>query len=442
MNRTSLRPIHYVLSICVLAFLAFSNTWILEAQSNFKREQAEVILDTLKNDIKSNYYDPNFHGIDLDVRFKTAKEKLKTTESPGQMFAIIAQTLLDFDDSHLFFLPPGRVNRTDYGWEMEAVGDQILVSAVKPGSDAEAKGLKEGDRVISINNVQVNRDILWKVNYLFRALRPQPGLRLLLADPQGKQRELTAMAKIKTGKQVMDLTESIDMNQYIRDMEDESHYGRSRWVDFGEELLIWKLPTFEVEPSSIDSMLGRLKKHKTVVLDLRGNGGGYVETCQRITGAFLGKETVMAETKRRKDSKVMKSKDSHSRYEGNLIVLIDSGSASASEIFARVMQLEKRGIVIGDRSAGAVMEARFFDHKLGVDTIVPYGASVTDADLIMGDGKSLERVGVIPDELLLPSPADMAAKRDPVLSRAAEKAGVQLDPAKAGTLFPIEWPKL
>lgn len=70
---------------------------------------------------------------------------------------------------------------------------------------------------------------------------------------------------------------------------------------------------------------------------------------------------------------------------------------------------------------------------------LPFEVSVTNADLVMKDGKSLEHVRVVPDELLLPTAADLAAGRDPVLARAVALLGGTLDPAAAGKLFPVEW---
>jgi len=120
--------------------------------------------------------------------------------------------------------------------------------------------------------------------------------------------------------------------------------------------------------------------------------------------------------------------------------LIDSKSGSAAELFARVIQLEKRGVVIGDVTQGAVMEAKHYEEKAGVDTVIFYGASVTEWDLVMSDGKSLEHVGVTPDEILLPSPHALANGRDPVLAHAVEMLGVKITGEEAGKAFPYEWP--
>jgi C-terminal processing protease CtpA/Prc len=63
------------------------------------------------------------------------------------------------------------------------------------------------------------------------------------------------------------------------------------------------------------------------------------------------------------------------------------------------------------------------------------------ADIIMTDGKSLEHAGVVPDTVMLPTPEDLAAGRDPVLAHAIGLFGVQITPEKAGELFPVEWKK-
>ena len=103
------------------------------------------MLQTMKEDIKKYYYDPNFHGMDLEARFSAADEKIKTATSLGQLFGIIAQAMVDLNDSHTLFYPPPRTTSTEYGWQMQMVGDRCYVVAVKPDSDA-GKERTEGRR--------------------------------------------------------------------------------------------------------------------------------------------------------------------------------------------------------------------------------------------------------------------------------------------------------
>ncbi len=412
---------------------------VLAQSSNFGKEDALLILKNAKTEIKKHYYDVNYRGINLDEHFGKAEAKIKQAQNTGQLMGIIAQALMDFDDSHLYFIPPARMNKSEYGFEIGAVADVVMVTAVKPGSDAEKQGLKAGDRIANINGFNAIRERLWALRYLFYTLRPQPVLRLVIKTPEDVERTIDVQAKIRQGKQVRDLTSSIDFNEFLRDMENDAHLNRQRYAKLGEELFIWKMPGFDIEEREIDSMMGRVKKCKTLILDLRGNGGGYVDTLQRLVTSVFDREVKIAERRGRKELKPLIAKKKGDSFTGKIIVLIDNGSGSAAEIFARVMQLEKRGIVIGDRSSGAVMEAMGYSFQIGVNTIIPYAFSITDADVIMADGKSLEHVGVIPDEFKLPMPRDLAAGHDPVLAYAIELAGAKVTSEDAGKMFPIEW---
>ena len=404
------------------------------------RDRGHVILKTLKSEIKKNYYDPTFHGLDVDALFKTADEKVDRAASVGQIFGIVAQVLIEFNDSHLFFIPPSRAARSDYGWQWQAFGDKCYVVAVKPGSDAERKELLPGDLVLSIDNFHPARDNIWKLDYLYNALRPQPGMRVVVQHPNGTQQQIDVMAKVTELKRRLDLHDSNDFWTLIRESENESRFYRDRYVEMGDDLMIWKMPQFDSE-QGVDDMMRKARKHKALILDLRGNPGGAEETLKQMIGYFVDHDVKVGDLRRRKETKLLEAKSQGGAFTGKLIVLIDSKSGSSAEIFARVMQIEKRATIIGDRSAGAVMRATGNTYQLGADVIVLYAASITDADLIMTDGKSLEKNGVTPDELLLPTPADLQAKRDPVLARAATLAGVKLDAEKAGTLFPVEWRK-
>ena len=431
-----------LIAVAVCIFLSSSSLRAQEVKaSGLDKDRGHDMLKQIRSDLRKNYYDPAFHGMDIEARLQAADEKINTATSIGHIFGIIAQALVELEDSHTFFVPPNRAALTEYGWEMQMVGDKCFVTAVKPGSDALTKGLREGDEVWAINNIEPARTNLWKLDYYFKALRPQPEMPLVIRKPDGKEQSLVVQAKITERKRVLDLTQG-DIFDLIREEENDAHFNRQRYVEFGDDVIIWKMPQFELEEDQVDNIMAKVRKRKSLILDLRGNPGGYVSTLQRIAGHFFDHDVKIADRKGRKEMKPQMAKTRGDKaFTGQLVVLIDSRSASAAEIFAKLIQLEHRGTVLGDRSAGAVMQSRYFPHQSGVDVVAFWGVSITDADVIMSDGKSLEKTGVTPDETILPTAADLAAERDPVLARAAELVGVKLDADKAGSLFPIEWRK-
>jgi carboxyl-terminal processing protease len=338
------------------------------------------------------------------------------------VFGIIAQMLMDFNDSHTRFYPPERNSKIEYGWQMQTVGDDTYVIAVKPRSDAEAQGIKPGDRVLKLDGIAPTRSNLWIYYYIYNHLSPRPVVRM---EVQGEQpRTLEVKARITERKKVFDLTDTIDANTYLREQEDEDRLTRHEIAEVGD-VCIWRIPLFDLSQDGVDDAVNKVKKCKTLILDLRRNPGGAVETLKDLVGNFFDRDITIGTTKFRKEEKPLVGKTRGDRgFKNNLVVLVDSQSASAAEVFARIVQLEKRGTVIGDRTSGKVMVSRLYPHQIGLETQVHYRVSVTNADLLMSDGKSLEGSGVIPDEVSLPTNEDLPARtqcsRAQLLQRAAK----------------------
>jgi len=407
-----------------------------------KDEKQEVLqmLDSISKDIKKHYYDPKLHGIDWDANVQKYRGLIENAPSLNRGLSEVAAALDVLNDSHTFFVAPPRPYKHDYGWQIAMVGDKCLVLAVRPQSDAAAKGLKPGDQVLMINGYTPQRDNLWKMNYVFRTLRPQQTLSLSVGSPDGQKRDLEIVAAMRELPRVRDLTGG-RIFEYIRELELDEDLSKIRSVELEDDILILKLPEFAQSEMGVDSMMKRARHKKALILDLRGNPGGAVITLNELVSNLFDHDVKVCDRVTRDNTKPQVAKTvGGGAFSGKLFILVDSRSASASEVLARIAQIEKRGVVIGDRTAGAVMEARRYPYQIGLDTIIPYGASITDADLIMTDGKSLEKVGVVPDEPMLPAPADVAAGRDTVLAHAVEMAGGKLTPEAAAKIFPVIWP--
>lgn len=423
-----------VLSLVVFCRIPVSAQLTLENE----RKRGVEILENFKKDIQKYYFDPAFGGRDLDALIQKGIDNVNRAPSAGYVYGNVATTIMGFGDAHTYFIPPPPPDHVQHGWTALMIGDKCYITAVKEGSDAESKGVKPGDIVLSMAGNTPTRKTL--TNILF-FVGVAPVVPVTIQKPDGTVQNLNLAGNVRKGKRVLNLASAngSDIFNYIRELENNAVLRTHHYVPGKRELFLWKMPDFDIREAN-DELMDKAQKSKVLIMDLRGNPGGSIENQQRLIGGFFDHDVKIADLKSRKETKPLMAKSQGKNvFAGKLIILMDSGSASSSEMFARIMQIEKRGIVIGDRSAGAVRVATYYPHRIGADLVFMYGLRITTADIVMQDGKGLEGAGVTPDELLVPTPEDLLAGRDPVMARAIELAGLKISPEDAAKIFPVVW---
>ena len=419
----------------VAALLIFTAPVSAQQITRLERSRGFTMLDLVRDDIEKNYFDSTYGGVQLGAVFDSARARIERADRLEQVLGAIAQATLELNDSHTAFIPPGLVYRAEYGWDMRFVGDTCRILRVRSGSDAEAKGMHAGDALLAVGGIPLTRRNLWQLRYAINGLQPRAGLRVSLQSPRGTAQDLYVAAKVKEGRRIIDPANSFDLLELIRREENAWETEAPRFTEVADRVVISRPHSFYGYTSWIDDLMDAGRSRGALILDLRGNLGGSVNTLLRLIGKFYEKDLrVLTRVGRDERKEVVAKGAGKDRYQGAVVVLVDAESASASEIFARTLQLTGRGKVIGDRTAGAVRESNGFFHAIGTQTIVVYGTSVTVADLVMPDGGKLENAGVTPDEIVLPTGEDIAARNDPVLARALTLLGVPFTPKEAGAL--------
>lgn len=400
------------------------------------RKLGVSMVRDLRAPVKARYFDPQFRGIDVDALFARAETRVRQATSEAELVVILAQTMAEFHDSHTYFIPPIRPFDIDYGFEIRVVGNTPRVIDVLKGSDAEAKGLRLGDRVLAVDGYTVSRENFPAVSYLLNVALPRRQLELNVQTDTEPPRLITAVARVEQRRKTIDTTEWFD--EIMDRLRRRPQYVWRYWAYEKEKVVVAKLYSFMVTDELVNELMSKVHDARALILDLRGNPGGSVEALQTAAGAFFEQEIELGSQKERKSARVLRWRRPKSKrlFSGQLVVVVDSGSASSAEILARVIQIEKRGVVVGDQTAGAAMLAEQISFTAGSQIrFIMYGASVTVADLLMKDGRSLEGQGVRPDELVLPTATDIRDGRDPAMAKAAGLAGLELSPEAAWSHF-------
>ena len=162
------------------------------------------------------------------------------------------------------------------------------------------------------------------------------------------------------------------------------------------------------------------------MIDLRRNGGGDLSVLLPIAGYFFDKKTLFAKDATRSGKPLSQyagifrlplelyvGRPGDQIYSGPVVILVDARSASSSEVFAAGMQDSQRARIVGSRTCGCVL-------GIAKPRVMKGGGVLEMSEVLWFSpkGRKLEGEGIVPDEVVAPTAADLEQKRDPVIAEA------------------------
>lgn len=392
------------------------------AQGRLKMERArsKSILKIVAKTIEKKFYDPTLRGLNWKSLRSQAKQKIENAQSLGDMMVAIYSMIAALKDSHTVFVPPQRTNDPLFGFEAKAFGNDVYIYEVKDGSAAEKAGIQAGDRLLRVNNLTAERKTFQTMMYFYRVLHNVQALNLMVATGDEPPRTILLRAKIKKRKAREDLTDIENVLNLIHEATSEKviYYHHSYKGDIG----YIQLPVFQASDRFLRKILSKHPDSKAFIVDLRGNLGGSLETLIKLAGFFEPKKISIADLVGRKKTEPLVVKPLRPNFPVPLFILVDSESASASEVFAYHFQSTGRAVVIGDQTMGAVTASRIYSRQIGAGVAVLFAVQVAEHQIRFPNGQAIENKGVTPDQVCIPTGKDLSEDRDPCLGLALRLA--------------------
>jgi len=369
----------FIIGIFVGQTLALQSTTLSFFKDSPPQFDEEMFWDVWAS-IKSNYVDP-----------KIEDKKL--------FYGSLKGLVMGLDDPYSVFLEPELAKKflDDMSGSFEGVGMEIgikdgrlTVIAPLPYTPAFQAGLKSGDKIFAIDEKDTSGMTLEEAVYLIRG-------------PKGTNVVLTIWHPGETNAEDIEITRDvIDIKTVSWELKGNkiaylniSHFSEDTWNDF----------------KNIAQVIARSEPNGLIV-DLRNNPGGYLDTSVNIAGYWLGQDIVVIS----KDAKG-KEKEYNSQGLGQLkhiptIVLVNQGSASASEILAGALQDYNKATILGEQTfgKGSVQELKTLKDGSALKLTVAHWYTPL--------GRSINENGITPDIEVELTEEDYLMERDPQLDRA------------------------
>lgn len=396
-------------------------------------------FDSAWNILRTNYVAENNSHVDWDALKAELRPRAEAARSVDEVRGVIRQMLERVGQSHFALLPasvasdmngpsltPGEVG--SLGFNVGPVGGRLVVTGLDEKGPARAAGVKPGWVLTRVGNRDVSsaagtlsdgasdhlKDFrLWALGTSLLRGRSGEGTELGFLDERdaavSKQivRTPEAGVPVKFGH-LPTLFARLDARQVDHDGAAIGVIAFNVWM------------TAISRP--FDEAIDRFRTAKGIVVDLRGNPGGVLTMIMGVSGHFLDGAVNLGVIKTRESSlnlvanprMVGTAGQAVEPFSGPVAILVDSGSYSASEIFAGGMQSIGRARVFGSRTPGGALPAVL--ERLPGGDVLQYAIG----DFTTATGQRIEGRGVIPDTEVLPTRQALFAGSDPVLDAALD----------------------
>jgi C-terminal peptidase prc len=373
-----------------------------------RQETFRLVWET----VRDKYFDATLGGVDWDA--------VRTRYEPEVAKAATIKDLHDVLNRMVHELPASHLNVLGHGFtqtvepdamypddiQLRAGAEGILVFSVPEESPVWRAGVRPGFRVIGIDAATFPDEAAIRaaparpLSQATRLLSGPPGseVQVRVLDAENRERTVTLARAVPLKKRNLARAE-------VRSSRIRPRIGYL-WFD------AWAIDL----PAKLEPVLAELRDTDGLVLDLRQNRGGTNPGVDRLAKFLLAEGGLLAATTprqgERREWRYQGSGDD--AYRGTLVIIVDEGSGSASEVFTAAMQELGRAVVVGRPSAGGVLNST--QQPLPTGGVLQYPHS----DMTTPKGTRIEGRGVVPDIPVELRRAGLLAGRDTVLERAVE----------------------
>jgi carboxyl-terminal processing protease len=387
----------------------------------------ERAFDFVWATIYERYYDAKLNGVDWKAAGARYRPLALRAADDDAFWDVLDRLAGELRDSHTRVESPARVELRKHdesislGFSFLPLEDKLAVTSVSVESDAWWAGVRPGMIVVAIAGepaAQAYAKLMADARY----------------DSTERARHFRALRRLSLGKEGTTVDFAFERGDGSR---------------FDARLALRKSPmrafaSHRVLPSGVGylrlsqwtigataqalSAMQALREAPGLVIDLRGNPGGSVHTVNLMLGEFFTRPTELGRTITRTGRPVamlfgaveiiklrLTTDGNPGAYAGPVAILVNSQSASGSELFAGTMQAAGRATIVGEASCGCLLG--FLGYAR-----VPGGAELaySEVGFVLGNGKRIEGEGVIPDRVVPPTIADLRFYRDRALEVAQE----------------------